>query len=173
MPRILTIPGSLRAHSTNTELLRAAALVAPDGVTVTMYDGLGTLPHFNPDVEEGVLPAVVVELRSAIATADAVIICSPEYAHGVPGSLKNALDWLVGGPEMVGKRVALWHATTWSTHAPAQLAEILRTMSAEVLVEAGLTINLRGKVWHAADVAREAEWRGQMVAAVERLVRDG
>jgi NAD(P)H-dependent FMN reductase len=157
VPHLLAISGSLRARSTNTELLRAAALVAPAGTTVDFYDGLASLPHFNPDVEETALPREAAELRAAVGRADALIISTPEYAHGLPGSLKNALDWLVGGPEMVGKRVALWHSTTWSTHAPAQLAEILRTMSAVVVEEASVVVNLRGGSRTAAEIAGDLE----------------
>lgn len=96
--RILAISGSLRARSSNTELLRAAALVANPSWTFDFYDGLGALPHFNPDLDfEGATPpAAVADLRARIAAADALLICSPEYAHGVAGSMKNALDWMVG-----------------------------------------------------------------------------
>lgn len=173
MFRLLAISGSLRAQSTNTELLRAAALSAPAGVTVILYDGLATLPHFNPDVEDDALPDTVVALRRALAAADAVIISTPEYAHGLPGALKNALDWLVGGPEMVGKRVALWHASTWSTFAPAQLAEILRTMSAAVIEEASVTINLRGRSWEATQIVSDAAHRDAMTEALSLLARSG
>jgi len=169
MPRLLAISGSLRARSTNTELLRAAPLVAGPGVTVWLYEGLAGLPHFNPDVEEHALPEPAAELRRAVGGADALIISSPEYAHGMPGSLKNALDWLVGGPEMVGRRVALWHASTWSTHAPAQLAEVLRTMSAEVVDDATVALNLRGRVWSAAEIAANEDAHAAISAALRRL----
>jgi chromate reductase len=135
--RVLAISGSLRASSSNTLLLRAAAELAPEGVEVVMYDGLGELPHFNPDLDKALddpdLPAQVREIRTLVGDADALLISSPEYAHGVPGSLKNALDWLVGGSEMPGKPVALLNASPRSTHAQASLAETLRTMSAEVV----------------------------------------
>ena len=169
MFRILAISGSLRARSTNTELLRAAALAAPSDFSVTLYDGVATLPHFNPDVEEVALPESVAALRHAVERADALIISTPEYAHGLPGSLKNALDWLVGGPEMVEKRVALWHASTWSTHAPAQLAEILRTMSAQVIDAATVVLDLRGKVRDASAIAGEADAQALMTGALRRL----
>jgi Predicted flavoprotein len=99
--RILAISGSLRAKSSSTSLVEAARLLAPPGVTVTVYDGLGSLPHFNPDLdaEGSVPPAEVGQLRTQIGEADALIISTPEYAHGVPGSLKNALDWLVSSFE--------------------------------------------------------------------------
>jgi chromate reductase, NAD(P)H dehydrogenase (quinone) len=115
----------------------AAAELAPKGVEVAMYHGLGDLPHFNPDLDKALddpdLPAAVRDLRTRVAAADALLISSPEYAHGVPGSLKNALDWLVGGSEMPGKPVALLNASPRSVHAQAQLAETLRTMSADVV----------------------------------------
>jgi chromate reductase len=135
--RILAISGSLRASSSNAILLLAAAALAPDGMEVKLYEGLGTLPHFNPDLDKGLddpdLPAPVRDLRIRVAAADALLISSPEYAHGVPGSLKNTLDWLVGGAEMPGKPVALLNASPRATHAQASLAETLRTMSAELV----------------------------------------
>jgi chromate reductase len=168
--RLVAISGSLRARSTNTELLRAAALVAPGDFSVALYGGLADFPHFNPDIEETALPESAAALRRAVGDADALIISTPEYAHGLPGSLKNALDWLVGGPEMVTKRVALWHASTWSVHAPAQLAEILRTMSADVVDGATVVLNLRGKTSQAAEIAANDDTRGAMVGAMRQLV---
>jgi chromate reductase len=127
-------------------VLRVAARVAPAGIEVQIYDGIDRLPYFNPDLDrefdDPLLPDSVRELRSAIATADAVLISSPEYAHGVPGVLKNALDWLVGGPEMVGKRVALLNTSPHATHAQASLAETLRTMSVMFVSEASIAIAL-------------------------------
>jgi len=97
---ILAISGSLRAHSSNTEVLRACVLVAPGDISIRIYDGLGTLPHFNTDfdLEGAMLSEPVENLRTETRRADALLISSPEYAHGVPGALKNALDWLVSAP---------------------------------------------------------------------------
>src|SRR5690349_3915443 len=105
--QILAISGSLRAASSNTTVLRALAALALAGVAITLYDRLGELPYFNPDLDrEGdTPPAVVADLRARIARADALLISSPEYAHGVPGVLKNALDWLVSSLEFPGKPV--------------------------------------------------------------------
>lgn len=141
---ILAISGSLRAASSNTALLELAARLAPAGMTVELYAGLGTLPHFNPDREDEPIPAVL-DWRERVRSADGLLFCSPEYAHGVPGSLKNALDWLVGGIEIVGKPVALLNASPYSTHAQASLAETLRTMSAHIVPEASITLPVRGK----------------------------
>jgi NAD(P)H-dependent FMN reductase len=99
--RILLVSGSLRERSTNSALLRTARAVAPANVEAVIYEGLGTLPHFNPDddPEGGPVHAVVADLRARIAAADALLFCTPEYAGALPGSFKNLLDWTVGGGE--------------------------------------------------------------------------
>src|SRR4051812_45729397 len=94
---LLAISGSLRAASSNTTVLQALAALASDGVMITLYNQLDSLPYFTPDLDRGgaTPPASVANLRAQVGRADGIIICSPEYAHGVPGVLKNALDWLV------------------------------------------------------------------------------
>jgi chromate reductase, NAD(P)H dehydrogenase (quinone) len=139
--KVLAIPGSLRAASSNTALLEAAATLAPAGMEIAVFRGLGDLPLFNPDLDgEGhTPPPQVAALRAQVAAAGGVIISSPEYAHGVPGAMKNALDWLVSYPEFAGKPVVLWNASAAGGQwAQASLLETLRTMSARVLVEASL-----------------------------------
>jgi len=132
--RVLAISGSLRARASNTSLLRLAMKVAPDDMTIVMYDGLASLPHFNPDDDVGVPPAPVLALRAQVGEADGLLICSPEYAHGMPGSLKNALDWLVSALEPIGMPVLLVSASpSGAEHAHAQLLEVLRTMSMQVV----------------------------------------
>jgi len=147
--RVLAISGSLRASSSNTLLLTLAAGLAPEGVEVTLYRGLGDLPHFNPDLDrvldDPALPEAVRYLRRRVAAADALLISSPEYAHGVPGSLKNALDWLVGGSEIPGKPVALVNTSPRATHAQASLAETLRTMSADLVAGSPFAALMAGK----------------------------
>lgn len=143
MGHLFTIAGSLRAESSNAALLGAVALLAPPAVTTEIYGELATLPAFNPDVEEsGSLPESVVRWRAALARADAVLISSPEYAHGIPGALKNALDWVVGGSEMVGKRVGLLNASAASRFAHPQLVEVLTVMSATVIPAASVVIDI-------------------------------
>ena len=105
--RIFLVSGSLRDGSTNTALLRTAREVAPPGIVATLYDGLGTLPWFNPDDDPpgGPVHAAVAELRATIAASDALLFCTPEYAGALPGSFKNLLDWTVGGGETYGMPV--------------------------------------------------------------------
>ena len=142
--RILALTGSLRAASSNSAILRIAARLAPVGWQVEVYPGLDDLPFFNPDLDRAfddpALPHAVRALRATIVDSDALLISSPEYAHGVSGMMKNALDWLVGGPEMVAKRVALLNTAPHATHAMAALGETLRTMSVAMCDEACVAI---------------------------------
>jgi chromate reductase, NAD(P)H dehydrogenase (quinone) len=104
--RILLISGSTRAGSTNTAALRTAQEVTPPGVDTVLDQSLSVLPAFNPDDDHDPLPAPVAALRQQVAAADAVLICTPEYAGTLPGSFKNLLDWLVGGTEIAAKPTA-------------------------------------------------------------------
>ncbi|CAN5677622.1 NADPH-dependent FMN reductase [soil metagenome] len=92
--QVLALVGSLRAASVNRQLAALAAEHAPDGVTVTIYDGLGDLPFYNEDLDNADAPAAVVAARAAAANADAVLVFTPEYNGSIPGVLKNAIDWL-------------------------------------------------------------------------------
>jgi chromate reductase len=151
--RILAISGSLRAASANTRLIEALALVAPASSEVVVWRGLGDLPHFNPDLDGDAPPATVLELRRQIGLCDGLVICSPEYAHGVAGSLKNALDWLVASLEFAGTPVALINASPSSEFAQPQMRETLTVMSGEVVDAACVTIPLQGGKMTAAEVA--------------------
>jgi NAD(P)H-dependent FMN reductase len=143
MVDILGLSGSLRAASINSALLRAAARMARPPLRITVFGSVGALPLFNPDLEARV-PAPVAALRGAVRTADALLIASPEYAHGVSGPMKNALDWLVSDEGFVGKPVALFNASPRAHHAYDALLETLSTMSARILREACLALPLLG-----------------------------
>ena len=144
MVRILALSGSVRRESTNSALLRAAAEAAPRDVAFTLYEGMGALPIFSPDHTDP-LPSGPAALRRALQECDGLLISAPEYAHGVPGGLKNLLDWVVGWGELAETPVALWHASVYGEHAKASLTEILKTMSMRIVPEAALTLHLRGK----------------------------
>jgi chromate reductase len=103
MTRILLISGSTREGSLHTAALRTAARFAPAETTASLYDGLRTLPAFAPGEPD---PGAVSFLRQRVIAADAVLFCTPEFAGSMPGSLKNLLDWLVDGGDLVGKPVA-------------------------------------------------------------------
>jgi NAD(P)H-dependent FMN reductase len=166
--RVLALCGSLRAASINAALLRAAARVAPPGIAVTLFAGLGELPLFNPDLEPAP-PAAVLSLRRAVADTDALLIGSPEYAHGISGTLKNALDWLVSFEPFVGRPVAVINASPRARHAHAALLETLATMSARVLSEGCIALPLLGSKLDEAGMAREAHIASAVRAVLEGL----
>ena len=167
---LLALTGSLRAQSRNSALLRAAAAVAPANVSVTLYRDLASLPPFNPDLELVKIPAVLA-LSRLVGTADGLLFACPEYAHGVPGALKNALDWLVAGDEFVHKPIALWNASPRAAHAQAALAEIVSTMSGRIVPEACIVVPLLGTAFTDAQIAAVPEWRHSMRAALGRFAK--
>lgn len=173
--QLLALSGSLRARSSNREVLRAVALLAPADMTVESFDALAAIPPFNPDDdgEGAVLPESVRSLRAAIANCDALLISSPEYAHGVPGSLKNALDWLVSGPEMVDKPTGILTASTHSRFVHASLAETLRTMSTRITPATTRVVPLDGRKLSGESIAEDPELSTvihEVLAALAALV---
>lgn len=139
---LLTLCGSLRADSNNGRLLRVAAALLPEGVGVDHYEGLAGLPAFDPALDLAPGPAVE-DLRRRVKAAAGILIATPEYAHGMPGALKNALDWMVGSGELMAKPVAILVAgATDGEHTRRELVEVLRTMSAKVPPD--LTLGIAG-----------------------------
>lgn len=169
--QILAISGSLRAASANTAVVRAAVRLAPEAVDVRLYTGLGDLPHFNPDLDTETPPPAVLDLRAQLQASDGVLICSPEYAHGVPGVLKNALDWIVSSGEFMGKPVALINARPSSTFAQASLRETLTVMMAEIDDDASATLPVTTNRLDEASLLADPELSRVLGAAVLALVR--
>ena len=142
--KIIAISGSLRTGSSNTAALRAAAKLAPPGLDIVPFDGIAGLPFFNPDLEGDRVPDSVAAFRTVIGDADGLLISSPEYARGVAGVMKNALDWLVGSFEFPNKPVALINTSPRAVDALAALTLTLETMSARLVREACVTLPLLG-----------------------------
>jgi chromate reductase len=168
--KIIAISGSLRAASHNTAVLHAARRLAPAGVAIELFEGIGDLPFFNSDLEGERLPEVVALFRTAIGAADGLLISSPEYARGVSGVLKNALDWLVGSQEFPGKPVALINTSPRATHALESLTITLETMSAHLVRDASIALPLLGTVNDADSIAANPEFAGALRVALERFV---
>jgi NAD(P)H-dependent FMN reductase len=164
----LALCGSLRAASINATLLRAGAALAPPDVTLVLHPSLADLPLFNPDGETDP-PVPVLRLRAAVAAADALVIASPEYAHGVSGTIKNALDWLVSFEPFVHKPVAVLNASPRAHHADDALRETLRTMSAVVVDDACVAIPLLGAGLDEAGMMATPAVAGAIMRALEAL----
>ena len=170
--RVLAISGSLRGASTNRAALEALARLAPEGVKVLVYGDLAKLPPFNPDddIEDKPKPEPVATLLALVAASDALVIAAPEYAHGIPGALKNALDWLVASETFAGKPTALINTSPRAFHAQASLREILSTMAARLIPEAFVAISLTGKAVTAEDVLAEPICARRLTESLEALI---
>jgi NAD(P)H-dependent FMN reductase len=172
---LLAISGSLRAGSSNTALLTAAARLAPPRVTVELYPSVAVLPHFDPDLDApdgGRLPDQVTALRGLVGRADGLLLSAPEYAHGLPGAFKNALDWLVGSVEFPGKAVAVLSPTARSVHAQAQLREVLRTMSARIVESASVVVPLASRVMDEDGLLADQELAALLRTALVAIADD-
>jgi len=110
--KLLAISGSVRYGSYNLALLRAMKELCPEGSSVTVYDQIKEIPIFDPDVDDSNYSEAVCLLSSMMRASDGVIISTPEYAHGVPGALKNALDWLVSSDALILKPVVVTSVST-------------------------------------------------------------
>jgi chromate reductase len=169
--RILLISGSTRRGSSNSLALRALYELDRPGVTTDLYEGLSNLPVFVPDVAP--VPAEVVDLLARISRADAVVFATPEYAGGLPGALKNLLDWTVGGGQLYGKLVAWLDVANPGRGAGAreQLRTVLGYVAARIVEPACVHINLDrngGSVGLGDGADRQLEQAvGRLRAAVE------
>jgi chromate reductase, NAD(P)H dehydrogenase (quinone) len=165
--QILAISGSLRAESSNTILLSAARVLAPVGIEIRLFVGLGDLPHFNPDLDHDQGPPEVERYRALLHKSAGVILSAPEYAHGVPGVLKNALDWVVRSGELYEKPVALFNASPRARHAQASLIATLAVMTARLITAAFLTVPLIGRNLEETDILSDPELSTAIRAALE------
>lgn len=142
---LLAISGSCRKASTNTALLRAVSVLAAPDHRVTVFDGLGALPVFSPDLEADPLPAPVQAFVALVARSDGVIISSPEYVRAIPGGIKNAIDWLVSRDEIIDKPIALMHASRRGDDMLGQLRTVLSTVSSRFHEDLFLRFDLMKK----------------------------
>jgi chromate reductase len=168
--RLLALPGSLRAASSNTAALEALGRLAPAGVEILLYRDLAALPHFNPDDDEDAPPASVASLRALVGASAGLLIAMPEYAHGVPGAFKNALDWLVSSDVFPGKPVALINTAPRAFHAQSALRETLATMSARLIPEAFVALPLTGQDLDAESIVANPRFAAPLRAALDCLI---
>ena len=138
--KILAISGSTRKNATNHRLLKAIAEISNDNFDIVFFEELSLIPAFNPDEDDENVAKEVTRFRNLISQSDGVIICTPEYAHGVPGTLKNAIDWTVGSSEFSHKPTLLITASTDGKYGHAALLETLRVIEAKNIDELQLLI---------------------------------
>jgi NAD(P)H-dependent FMN reductase len=138
--KILALSGSLRKASYNTAAINALKVLAPNHVEIVIGD-IGDLPLFNPDRENERIPSLI-NLKNSLHESSGLILATPEYAHGISGPLKNALDWLVSGLEFPNKPIMLINTSPRASHAQESLKEVIRTMSGRIIENACVSIPL-------------------------------
>jgi len=166
MVKITAINGSLRKNSANGLLLEVLKEIFSD-IRFDFFDNLGLLPHFNPDLS---VPQIVFDFKKSLHSSDYILIVTPEYAHGIPGVLKNALDWLVSDEALPNKDIVLFVCSAGDgQHAMSSLVEITRTMSLNVKVERCFNISgIRSKF--EGDKLIDQETKGLLVALRKSLL---
>lgn len=172
---VLAISGSTRRQSSNHLLLRAIGVLMKNEFDVVHFDGIAGLPHFDPDVAEEQVSVPVRAFKQQLRDAAGIIICTPEYAHGVPGVLKNAIDWTVSSGEFSGKPTVLITASTDGRYGHTALLETLRVIEAVDVDQLQLLIPfIRTKVSEAGitDEMTLTEVQGVMEAFVTALERE-
>ena len=153
--KFLALSGSLRKASYNTAAIKALKELAPSHIKITM-GGIGNLPLFNPDREGENIPALE-KLKQSIKESSGLIIASPEYAHGISGPLKNALDWLVSGVEFPYMPVMLINTSPRASHAQEALKEVLTTMSANIFENSYISIPLLSSALDSSGIVANQE----------------
>ncbi|MDB5136516.1 MAG: azr 2 [Mucilaginibacter sp.] len=144
---IFAISGSLRWGSSNHAILQALSKMCPTDINYSIYNGLSEIPAFDPGLDDDNPPPAILSLRKQLADADGIILCTPEYAYGVPGALKNALDWMVSSASFSGKPTSLITASTGGENAHKALIKILGAIDANLLKNATLLVSfIRSKM---------------------------
>ena len=139
--KIIAIPGSTRKNSANLSLINAINQLYSDQLEFKIFQGLTSIPHFNPDLDTDKPPEAVLAFREELHDADGILICTPEYAMGVPGTLKNAIDWTVSSMEFSDKPVALITASSAGHKAHLSMLETLKIIESDLSEDSQLLIS--------------------------------
>jgi NAD(P)H-dependent FMN reductase len=173
---VLLIPGSSRHGSTNVAVLRTAAAEAPPGIATVLYDAIGSLPLFNPDDDrEGeAVDDRVAEMRAALGRADAVLICTPEYAGALPAALKNLLEWTIGDAGTYRKPVAWINAAgpaspTGAADAHDSLRKVLGYAGADVIESACVRVPVSRDMIGESGLVHDDAARAQIRHVLEEI----
>jgi NAD(P)H-dependent FMN reductase len=175
LKKVLAVPGSTRTHSTNLNLIKAIEDLTTGIFSVTVFEGLMGIPPFNPDDDTDNPPEPITLFRKQLKEADGILICTPEYAMGVPGTLKNAIDWTVSSMEFSNKPVALITASSSGQKGHAALLETLKVIEARMTPATQLLIPfVKTKVSAACKITDEPTLLEvqQLIAAFSTLMNE-
>jgi len=167
--KVIAICGSTKANSSNLKLIYAIAKMAQGKFDISVFRDIASVPHFNPDLDNDAPPAAVVEFRNMLRASDGILICTPEYAMGVPGSLKNAIDWTVSSMEFSQKPTALITASSLGQKGHASLIETLKIIEAKTTDETQLLIPyINAKINADCDITDE-NTTAAIISLIDRL----
>jgi chromate reductase, NAD(P)H dehydrogenase (quinone) len=156
--QVVAICGSTKKLSLNLSLIQAIGDLFEQEIDLRVITDIDKLPHFNPDLDHQSPPASVTDLRNKLSQAEGILICTPEYAMGVSGTLKNALDWMVSTTLFSKKPVALITASSQGQKGHAALLETLKVIESNITEETQLVISfVKTKVKDDRIIDRETE----------------
>ncbi len=168
--KIIAISGSTRHRSTNLTLINTIKDLYADKLDISIFQGLSDIPHFNPDLDTDNPPKFVADFRKHLNEADGILICTPEYAMGVPGTLKNAIDWTVSSMEFSHKPVALITASSSGQKGHLSLMETLKIIESDIPESSQLLISfVKTKVKDGKIV--DADTLEQVIQLVDSLTK--
>jgi len=165
--KLLALSGSLRKASHNTAALDALKILAPGHIEIVI-GVIADLPLFNPDKENERIPQLE-KLKSLLLESEGLIIASPEYAHGISGPMKNALDWLVSGIEFPHKPIMLINTSPRASHALSALKEVLITMSGDIVESASVSIPLLSSELVSTDIVQNQKMANLLMTGLDRF----
>lgn len=174
MKKIFAISGSTRSNSSNARLLKVIAERTAGTYDVEIFEGLTFIPHFNPDLDTETPPEAVTAFRQKVEHADGVIICTPEYIFSLPGSLKNALEWMVSTIIFTDKPVGLITASAHGAKGKEELELIMHTIGARFNDDTQLLIQgIKGKIDTDGNITHEetSTQLGQFLEAFDKLLQ--
>ncbi len=162
--KIIAISGSTRTNSTNLNLIRAIETLTAERFDMVIFNEIASIPHFNPDLDTPEAPAAVTDFRNKLREADGILICTPEYAMGVPGSLKNAIDWTVSSCEFSHKPTALITASSVGQKGHAALMETLKIIEATITSDTQLIVPFAKTKVNAGNQITDEKTLGEILA---------
>jgi NAD(P)H-dependent FMN reductase len=173
--KIVAISGSTRKNSTNLNLIKAIIELSADDLDIQLFEGLSDIPHFNPDLDTKNPPRQISDFRNKLKASDGILICTPEYAMGVPGTLKNAIDWTVSSCEFSHKPVALITASSQGQKGHQSLLETLKIIESDIPDSSQLLIsfvktkvNNEGKITDAATLEQVKKLIASLKQSIDR-----
>lgn len=171
MKKIFAICGSTRQNSTNLALLKIIAALEKETIELQIFTQIDYLPHFNQDIDNlEQTPTFVTEFRLKLKQADGILICTPEYAMGVPGTLKNAIDWTVSSMEFFQKPTALITASATGEKGHQSLLETLKVIEAKIDDKTSLLISSpKAKIMNG--IITDEETLKQVRAVISNLIK--